>query len=342
MPENVSVRNGAITMRATCQWGLSILLSCGALLAGDFPKAEISNRVIRAELMLPDARRGSYRGTRFDWSGIISSLQYAGHEYFGQWYEKHDPLIHDAITGPVEEFLTDEAGLGYKEAAPGESFVRIGIGAVNKPNEKAYRRFETYDIADPGVWTIRKGRDWIEFTHKLATRNGYAYIYRKKLRLARDKPELIIEHSLKNTGRKIIDSLQYNHNFFVIDRETVGPDVAIRFSFPPRARRPLSNGVEIKGEQIAFSHELQKGESFFSELDGFGAEAKDYDFRIENLKTGAGVHVTCDRPLERMYFWCMRTVASAEPYVKLDVEPHREARWTLKYDFYTMAQSSAK
>ena len=41
--------------------------SCGMLAAQDFPKASISNGVIRAELMLPDAKKGSYRGTRFDW-----------------------------------------------------------------------------------------------------------------------------------------------------------------------------------------------------------------------------------------------------------------------------------
>ena len=97
--------------------------SCGMLAAQDFPKASISNGVIRAELMLPDAKKGSYRGTRFDWAGVISSLQFQGHEYFGRWYEHHDPNIHDAITGPVEEFRTNDSGLGYDEAKPGVLFL---------------------------------------------------------------------------------------------------------------------------------------------------------------------------------------------------------------------------
>jgi hypothetical protein len=29
-----------------------------------------------------------------------------------EWFERYDPKLHDAITGPVEEFLTDGAGLG--------------------------------------------------------------------------------------------------------------------------------------------------------------------------------------------------------------------------------------
>jgi hypothetical protein len=63
---------------------------------------------------------------RFDWFGIISSLQYQGHEYFGQWHKHHDPKIHDAVTEPLEEFRTNDSGLGYEEAKPGDAFVRIG------------------------------------------------------------------------------------------------------------------------------------------------------------------------------------------------------------------------
>src|SRR5579863_980465 len=137
-----------------------------SVLAQDYPKAEISNGVIRAELMLPDNQNGSYRGTRFDWSGIISSLTFSKHEYFGRWYEKHDPKIHDAITGPVEEFRTNDKGLGYDEAKPGGTFVRIGIGTVRKPDEPAYRAY-TYDIVDPGKRMIHKHKDRIEFTHRL-------------------------------------------------------------------------------------------------------------------------------------------------------------------------------
>ena len=83
----------------------------------EFPQAGISNGLIDATLYLPDARRGYYRGTRFDWSGIIRSLCYQGHNYFGRWFEQHDSVVHDAITGPVEEFQSNGSGLGYEEAA---------------------------------------------------------------------------------------------------------------------------------------------------------------------------------------------------------------------------------
>ena len=62
--------------------------------------------------------KGYYRGTRFDWSGQIQSLKTKEHEYFGQWFEKYDPKLHDAIMGPVRRALTDEKALGYDEARP--------------------------------------------------------------------------------------------------------------------------------------------------------------------------------------------------------------------------------
>jgi hypothetical protein len=83
------------------------------------PEATLSNSEVRARLYLPDPEAGYYRGTRFDWSGAIASLEWHGHNYFGKWFDRYDPKIHDAITGPVEEFLTNGAGLGYDEAKTG-------------------------------------------------------------------------------------------------------------------------------------------------------------------------------------------------------------------------------
>lgn len=309
-------------------------------LAQNYPQAEISNGLIHATLMLPDAQNGSYRATRFDWSGIISSLQFEGHEYFGQWYEHHDPKIHDAITGPVEEFRTNDSGLGYDEAKIGGTFVRIGVGTVRKPDEKAYQPFNTYEIVDPGKWTIRRHRDRIEFTHRLKSDDGYAYLYRKTVRLVKGKPELLLEHSLKNTGQKVIDTTEYDHNFFVIDHEVVGPGVVVKFVFAPVAQRSFKGRAEIVGQEIRFPQDLQGHNGVFSELTGSTNTVKDYDFRVENLKSGAGVHITADQPLNKVNFWAISTVASVEPYLHFVIKPGEVAHWTIRYDFYPLLRQA--
>jgi hypothetical protein len=314
---------------------LLVLAMLSQLAAPQFPQAELSNSSIRAKLYLPDPQQGYYRGTRFDWSGAISSLTWNGHEYFGPWFDRHDPKIHDAITGPVEEFLTGDAGLGYAEAKPGESFVRIGVGAVRKPEEPAYRRFETYEIVDPGKWTIKKSTSSIEFVHVLGDTAGYAYVYRKTLRLIKDS--LVLEHRLKNTGRKPIATSVYNHNFFTLDRQPTGPDIVVRFPFDPRAARALNGLAEVRGKELVFLKEFVKGQTVFTEVEGFGATAKDYDFRIEHRQSGAGVRITGDRPLSKLLFWSAGLTVCPEPYIDASVEPGKESSWRITYQFYQAA-----
>jgi hypothetical protein len=117
---------------------IAAALAVSPLHAADPPQAEISNGVIHAKLYLPDAANGYYRATRFDWSGVVASLEFQGHNYFGVWFPHYDPKLHDAITGPVEEYRTGESGLGYDEAKVGGTFVRIGVGLLKKPQEERF------------------------------------------------------------------------------------------------------------------------------------------------------------------------------------------------------------
>ncbi len=315
-----------------------LILASAAVLAADYPSTEISNGQIRMKLYLPEGDNPSYQGTRFDWAGIAYSIQYEGHEFAGRWYPKHDPKIHDALTGPVEEFLEDDSAHGYDEAKRGGTFVRIGVGSVRRPaGEKTYQRFQTYEIVDGGRRTFHKSKDAVVFVHELAHENGYGYRYTKTIRLAEGQPEFTIEHVLKNTGRRAIVTDQYNHNFFVMDDTTTGPGVSIVFPFEPKARQDLHGRAEIKGRSLEYLKDLQPGgEDVATEIDGFSPG--DYDFRIENRKAGAGVRIRGDRPLSKIYFWSIRSVACPEPYIHLRVEPDKEIRWTLTYDLYTLAR----
>ena len=315
---------------------LSLLL-ISQMAAPSFPQAEIASPRLRATLHLPDKTSGYYRGTRFDWSGAITSLTWNGHEYFGQWFETHDPLIHDAIHGPVEEFLTGDSSLGYDEAKPGERFIRIGVGAVKKPEEAAYRRFATYEIVDPGEWTVDKGKDRITFTHTLRDTNGYAYVYRKVVRL--DGDSLILEHVLKNTGARRIPTQVYNHNFFTLDRQTTGAGIALGFAFDPKATRPLNDMAEVRGREIAFVKTFEPKQSVFTEIEGFGADAAAYDFKLEHRGTGAGVRIQGDKPIAKLYFWSATKTVCPEPYIDVSVDPGRESTWTIRYTFYEAKKS---
>jgi hypothetical protein len=303
------------------------------------PTATIAAGDITATLYVPDAQAGYYRGARFDWAGQISSLTWKGHEYFGQWNDSDDPTLHDRIQGPVEEFLTADLGAtGYAEAAPGGTFVRIGIGVLSKPaGETTLQRFGRYEIVDPGTWTTTPGKDRITFVHELKGPEGYAYRYRKVLRLSGDT--LTIEHELANTGSKPISTQVYNHNFFMLDRKGTGPDVVLKLPFEPKAARSFEGKAEIRGREIVFLRPLEPKETVFSEIEGFGTTAADNGFELENRATGAGVRAAGDRPLVKLLFWSHPKTVCPEPYTDASVEPGRTTSWRITYTFYEAAKA---
>ena len=130
-------------------------------------------RVVVAD---PRAAEPYYRGTRFDRTGIILSLESGGHRYVQPWQRHYNPVSHDAVSGPAEEFLPvfPDAGLvrsgadfGKQESYPlsgnasrspspapqSPAFVKIGVGLLRDDGEP-YDRFKLYDVLDPGRLTV--------------------------------------------------------------------------------------------------------------------------------------------------------------------------------------------
>jgi len=312
---------------------LPLLIALVSFMQDKIPQAEIRNELIQARFYLPDKESGYYRSTRFDWSGVMPVLVFSGHSYSGFWNDKYDPTLHDAITGPVEEF----APIGYEDAKTGGSFVKIGVGILHKPEETRYNKFTYYQIEDNGKWKVRKKPDQITFTHTLEHEN-YGYEYVKTVRLIQGKPVLEISHVLKNRGQSTIETSAYDHNFFVIDTTTIGPGSVVKFPFNIKVDSTrIGDIAEIHENHITFKRELTKGETInLGPVTGYGNDSRDYDIKIENQKTGAGVRITGDRPISRIIFWAMPITMCPEPFINIRIEPGKEFRWTLTYEFYTI------
>lgn len=297
-----------------------------------FPEAKISNGLIQARIYLPDPNEGYYRGSRFDWSGVIPELEYKGHTYFGQWFPRYSPTLHDAIMGPVQDF----SPVGYGNAKAGETFLKIGIGMVAKPDESPYFFAKPYELINGGRWRIEKKPDQVTFIQDLEDKH-YAYEYKKTVLLAKDKPEMTVSHWLKNTGSRTIESMVYNHNFFVMDEQPSGPDFVITFPFELSGDAGKTSAFgRTQGNEIRFSKELANRDYLqFESLQGFGSEVDDYDIRIENHRTGAAVRITCDRPLARLAFWSAPKTVCPEPFIRVRTEPGEAFGWEINYQFYT-------
>lgn len=302
-----------------------------ALVAQNAPQTNISNGEIDATIYLPDPNTGYYRGVRFDWSGVVPRLRFKGHDYFGKWFKTYDSKSHDAIMGPVEAFDP----LGYQDAQVLGLFTKVGVGVLEKRESTDYHFSKAYKIRDGGEWEIAKDKDEVSFTHTLNT-GDYPYIYIKTIRLENNK--MIIEHELTNTGKNGIDTKVYNHNFFVIDNDPIGPGYSIELAFDITGDTSgLRQFAVADGNKIRYVKPLgEKDYQYVGDMVGFGSTFDEYLFRIENRNTGAGVKFSCDRPLSKLVFWSMNKTLCPEPYIDIKVEPGKSFTWTIVYEFYTL------
>lgn len=294
----------------------------------EYPILRISNRAVSAVVCPPDAANGYYRSTRFDWSGVVRDLRCRGHRYVAPWQTRHDPLRHDGLTGPVDEFTP----VGYERARPGEEFLKIGIGTLRRFSEDPYDRFRLHEIVNPGIRETITARDRVEFRHRLLS-DEYGYDYRKTLRLT-PEPGLRIEYALKNLGPAILSGYVYNHNFFTLDRMTTGPETEIRFPFRPSGTwREAYDCVELTRDGIRFNRELRRGEVvFMGDLHSPDPATRRYEFSIRNLRTGAGIRTSGSGELSHMVFWAHANVACLEPYTSFQVFPGETGVWQINYE----------
>lgn len=344
-----------LTLRSIA-WLLGALLtiSMGASQpsAAENHDVQIGNGIIHATIHTPDPVEGFYRGTRFDWSGVIGSLVYRNHNYYGPWFTKTDPKVRDfifdgpdivaglcsAITGPAEEFLTNNEALGYSEASPGGTFLKIGVGVLRKPDNAKYSIFRLYQIVDHGKWSVRAEPESVVFIQRVSDpSSGYGYLYRKVVRLVPGKPQMTIEHRLTNIGQRTIATSVYDHNFLVLDHRTIGPDFTVILPFEIRTERPVNSALgAVDGKAIHYVKELHGRDLFGVQIAGFGKTSKDYEITIENAHVGAGMRITGDHALESEELWSIRSTLAMEPYIHMSIEPGKSVTWKYTYTYFSI------
>ncbi len=304
----------------------------------DSPSATIGNGLIKAKIYLIDPGKGFYRGQRFDQAGVVGSLTFGGQEFYGPWFDRvssedlEDPYtpqglvvgFHSAISGPVEEF----APIGFDEAMPGGTFLKVGVGMLRKPDHKDYDHGRSYDLIDAGQRGVTVTDSGVTFTQDIA--GGFHYL--KRLQLVPGKPQMRIEHELTNTGIMPINTNVYDHNFLKLSPGNGDVMVTLPYAITPDIM-PNAGTARIRGNHIAYVRPLVGEERVAFLISGFGDNARDYDIKVENTKTGAGMRVTGDQKLVKMYLWSIRTVMAVEPHIGIELAPGETKRWTYTYTY---------
>lgn len=328
---------------------------CADVPHADHPKAMLSNGKLEALVFLPDATNGYYRGARFDWGGVVGCVSLNGHKFFGEWFSKYDPLINDSIVGPVEEFRTDDdhlvpsghkpgdlyikvQALGYDEAKPGETFVKLGVGVLRKIDDSPYTFGGAYPVVDTGKRTVRIKKSFITFKQVLHGPQGYAYIYEKTLSLDKNGTTMTLEHHLKNIGTKTIDTQVYDHDFFLFDGRPIGQGLEIRFHFTPEPQGELGPAAKIEGNNIVFQEVTGRHRGVAGYIKGFSSDPADYNFTVEDTNTKVGVQQSSETPLSRFYLWSTARTVAPEGYIHLNIAPGETKSWNIHYRFFAPEQ----
>ena len=257
-----------------------------------------------------------YRGTRFDWAGVFDTIEYRGADLAGRWFECYDPLMHDAVCGPSEEFTP----IGYGE---GETFLKVGVGRL-KADGNPYDRFKLYSVADAGKRSMETTSDAIVFHHEMPE-----YAYEKTVCLLSDR-SFAIRHRLE--ASTLLEGEMYNHNFFTFGRFRVDPDRRVDFPFAPTGHwRAVYDSVGLSGNGIRFSRALEKGESvYMGDLQAHDGVTP-YDLIMADRETS--IHIRGDRPLTHIVFWANHRIACPEPYVAFKAGPGSPFELEISYFF---------
>ena len=296
-----------------------------------YPKVKLTNDIIDVSIFLPDAENGYYRGTRFDWSGIIENVTYNGHTFYAPLHETHNPTAHDSVSGPAEEFGMYHP-MGFDDAKQGETFVKVGVGILEKNADKDYQFYGNYKLVEAGDWQIKTTGSTAEFSQQLSTENGWGYHYTKRIELAENKAEYSISHQLKNTGKKRIELDNYSHNFTIIDNTPYGPDYTVSFPFSAENPTLVNDLAWYKGHNISVNEPLNKN-ALWHIVNPDPSNADMNAATVTNNITGAGISFKGDSPTTHFIFWAVERAACPEPFISIDLAPNEQKVWQTTYRF---------
>ena len=272
----------------------------------------------------------NYKGSRFDWSGKISSIRF-----------KDLPLttIEDAGSKDVNflgKGLYNEFGitnpLGYNETPKGGWFHKIGVGLLKKEHKQYL--FHRKHVIRPAHFDITYEDRKIIIICKSELINGYSYILKKEITVSENS--FTINYSLHNTGEKKIITDEYVHNFMAINNALIGEDYTLKFPFQINSSLfdetvNSENKVEIGLDNVTFNKTPEK-QFFFSNLTG-GKELQ-AEWILTNLKANVGIKEFGSFKTDKINLWGWKHVISPELFFKISVDPKETVEWSRKFDVF--------
>jgi len=291
-------------------------------------RIELHDGQLRVQIIVNPGHLNPLFGPRFDNTAMVN----------GVWVDQQ-PFLKDG-SGLVDEFgITGVGTLNFDEAKPGDSFIKIGVGELTRPDDKPY--FFDTPYAVKRTWPVRVE----EAGNQVAVRqgseivDGYGYSYEKRYRIDANTLTLHIHYRLHNSGSKRFEVEQYNHNFLCFSNRPIGASYSFSPGFDLKvAENKFGRAAAIEDGGLKFVGMLHKPGSITTTQP---VRAADSAITVRENETGQWARIKSSADLNRFVLYAQPDAICPEQFCRFVIAPGETAVWEREYQFGIDTRSEA-
>lgn len=287
----------------------------------------LKNKDLEVQIDFPNE---NYDFSRFDWTGKITSVKFKNIQLTS--VEDPNDRNHNQLGQGLYNEFGIETALGFDETEIGDWFHKIGVGLLKKEDEN-YEFNKPYKIK-PLKFQTRTDRNRVLIHCVSPITNGYSYELQKEIEL--QETGLTIKYTLRNIGKKTIQTDEYVHNFMAINNDSVGEIFRINFPFdlkPKLFGETVNPELAVSvGEKEVTSNAPPNEQFFFSNLSGGKSVPASWELR--HLKTKIGIREKTSFQTSKINLWGWKHVISPELFFEINIEPNEMKEWTRTYEVF--------
>ncbi|ALM06605.1 hypothetical protein SB49_01335 [Sediminicola sp. YIK13] len=289
----------------------------------------LRNDLLELQIYLPTE---NYVGSRFDWTGKITTVTFNKTAITG--VERTDIKAGEHMgKGFYNEFGIDSP-LGFEGTEIGDWFHKIGVGLIRKDSD-TYDFQRAYEV-QPAEFKVTKNDTKISITCTSRLHNDYGYVLHKEIELLSNG--FRIGYRLRNTGKKCIETSEYNHNFLKVDKDLIGCNYHLKFSF---SLQPDHFGETVNPERKVVLGKSDfsflgtpKEQFFFSNLSG--GQSVPAQWELLNNSSKIGIRETGNFPTHSINLWGWTHVISPELFHSISLQAGQVTEWTRTYEVFSL------
>ncbi len=265
-----------------------------------------------------------YNGARYDWSSFITDVILDGENYFTGVESK---IIGYGCGGKglCGEFSMHDP-LGYDDTAIGDWFIKVGVGLLQKEENKPYSFGDDLKVK-PICWEVNFGNSHIELSCSQELHNGFAYDLYKNIQL--NDNVLSVDYRLVNRGVRDIVTSEYIHNYFCFNDRDINNEYILDIDFNSVLNAPKS---VTKNKKVGCSfRDITLDERFYQDIDVCVGEIGSW--KLSHKFEGIWVKEYLSEPMVKFAVFADSHIICPEMFVGIKVPVREDFSWKRKWEF---------